>query len=291
MARMHTRAAVMLAGVLAAGILGGGVAARETAPAAVRVADADALHAPLDRILDTYVRDGLVYYRALQLERGPLDRYLASLDSASVRAALPSWSRAEQLAFWMNAYNACVLRAVIDHYPIRGTASAYPASSLRQISGVFDRQVVRVGGAAVTLDALEQERLAPLGDARALLALGRGALGGGRLRSEAYAAERIEAQLAQAEAEVVTRHALARVDREAGEVTATPLFAWREAAFVARYADAAPARFATRSPVERAILGLIGPHLVGAERDFLEANTFRVRFHDFDWSLNDLTGR
>jgi hypothetical protein len=216
--------------------------------------------------------------------RSPVERAILGLLG-------PHLVGAEQLAFWMNAYNACVLRAVIDHYPIRGTASAYPASSLRQISGVFDRQVVRVGGHAVTLDALEQERLAPLGDARALLALGRGAVGSGRLRSEAYAADRLDAQLAQAEAEVATRHALARVDREAGEVTATPLFAWREAAFVARYADEAPAQFATRSPVERAILGLLGPHLVGAERDFLEANTFRVRFHDFDWSLNDLTGR
>ena len=38
------------------------------------------LHATFDKILDTYVRDGYVYYLALQKERGALDRYLASLD-------------------------------------------------------------------------------------------------------------------------------------------------------------------------------------------------------------------
>lgn len=28
-----------------------------------------------------------------------------------------------------------------------------------------------------------------------------------------------------------------------------------------------------------------------AEADFLEKNEFRMVFHDFDWRLNDLTGR
>lgn len=276
-----------LAVVAALVLLATGAAPTAQTPGAV----ADGLHAPLDRILDTYVRDGLVYYRALQIERGVLDRYVASLDAPAVRTAAASWSRPQQLAFWINAYNAFVLRAVIDAYPIRGRSPEYPASSLRQVPGVFDRQVVRAAGRALTLDALEREVLAPLGDARALLALGRGATGSGRLRSEAYGADRIESQLADAEAEVATRHALARVDREVGEITVTPLFSWREEAFVARYAAGAPPRFERRSPVERAVLGLLGPHLVGAEREFVDANTFRVRFHDFDWSLNDLTGR
>jgi len=276
-----------IAAVAALVLLATGAGPTAQTPAAA----ADGLHAPLDRILDTYVRDGLVYYRALQIERGLLDRYVASLDAPAVQRAAASWSRPQQLAFWINAYNACVLRAVIDAYPIRGRSPGYPANSLRQVPGVFDRQVVRAAGRALTLDAIEREVLAPLGDPRALLALGRGATGGGRLRSEAYGAERIESQLADAEAEVATRHALARVDREGGEITVTPLFSWREEAFVARYAAGAPSRFDSRSPVERAVLALLGPHLVGAEREFVEANTFRVRFHDFDWSLNDLTGR
>src|SRR5947207_2315089 len=60
----------------------------------------------LDFILDTYVRDGLVYYRALKLERGRLDAFITSLGSASVDNQ-PAPARA---AFWINAYNALVLR-------------------------------------------------------------------------------------------------------------------------------------------------------------------------------------
>jgi len=74
-------------------------------------------HAVLDRVLDTYVRNGLVYYRALRAERSSLDRYVASLDVPA--AQVSAWSPAEQQAFWLNAYNALVLRTVVDAYPIR----------------------------------------------------------------------------------------------------------------------------------------------------------------------------
>ena len=83
------------------------------------------LHRPLDQILDVNVRDGLVYYRALKAERGRLDRYVASLNVPP--ATYQGWSKGQQMAFWVNAYNAFVLETVINHYPIR--RSGYPASA------------------------------------------------------------------------------------------------------------------------------------------------------------------
>ena len=58
----------------------------------------DPIHARLDRILDTYVRDGLVYYRALKAERRVLDNYVDALGAvtASEYADLDS-GRAENL--------------------------------------------------------------------------------------------------------------------------------------------------------------------------------------------------
>src|SRR5688572_8399069 len=75
----------------------------------------DPLHRPLDSILDTNVRDGLVYYRALQSGRAPLDRYVSSLNLPADTFA--SLSREAQMAFWVNAYNAVVLQTVINRYP------------------------------------------------------------------------------------------------------------------------------------------------------------------------------
>jgi hypothetical protein len=39
------------------------------------------------------------------------------------------------------------------------------------------------------------------------------------------------------------------------------------------------------------VLGLVAPTALRTELDFLEQNQFKVQFHDFDWRLNDLTGR
>jgi hypothetical protein len=73
-------------------------------------------------------------------------------------------------------------------------------------------------------------------------------------------------------------------------LSVSPIFSWREAAFV-RLADRAAELFNTRSPLERAVLALIDPLLVPNEMAFLRKNSFRMVFHHFDWSLNDLTGR
>src|SRR5262245_14395286 len=71
------------------------------------------MHAPLDEVLDLNVRDGLVYYRALKGTRGKLDQYAASLNVPAETVA--RWSRDEQKAFWLNAYNVFVLQTVIDN--------------------------------------------------------------------------------------------------------------------------------------------------------------------------------
>jgi hypothetical protein len=240
-----------------------------------------------DQLLDLYVRNGDVYYRALKIERGKLDGYVNMLATAPVN----KFSHDEQMAFWLNAYNALVLRTVIDHYPIQGRSADYPAKSIRQIPGAFERLPHRVAGRTLTLDQIEQTVLADFHDPRVFFALGRGAIGGGRLRSEAFVPARIEEQLTDVAAECVTRAQCLQIDRETGKVAASPIFSWREKEFSAAYADKLPAAFADRSPVERAILAFVQPKLLTTEKEFLAKNTFQITYRPFDWTLNDLTGR
>ena len=240
-----------------------------------------------DEILDIYVRDGLVYYRALKAERAPLDRYIASLADVPIDAA----PRGERLAFWLNAYNALVLKTVIDHYPIPRRSPDYPDRSIRQIPGAFERLQYRVGGRMLTLDAIEQTMLAAFRDPRVYLAIGRGAMGSGRLRSEAFAPGILEAQLTDVAAECVSRVQCVEIDRTAGLMKISSIFSWRAADFIGAYEGAAGAAFSARSPIERAALAFVGPKLLAAEKAFLARNEFKVAFKPFDWSLNDLTGR
>jgi hypothetical protein len=266
MTRLFRRAALPAAVALAA--LTTALGAQYPPPSTV-----DPLHRPYDQLLDVNVRDGLVYYRALKSTRAPFDRYVASLDVPS--SEYDGWPRPRQVAFWINAYNAFVIESVLDHYPIRGRATAYPADSLRQVPGVFEKQVRRGAG---------------FGDPRVFLALGRGSVGGGRLRSAAYSSDTLEADLVKVSAECVTRVECAAIDANGEVLSVTPIFSWREAEFVKAFGGDEMTAYPGRSPIERAILHVLAPHFLPGERQALARNAFAVKFTPFDWRLNDLTG-
>jgi hypothetical protein len=250
---------------------------------------ADPLHVPLDQILDVNVRDGLVYYRALKSDRTRLDRYITSLNVPA--QTYTGWTRDQQVAFWLNAYDAFVLETVLDNYPIRGRSPNFPASSIKQIPGAFEQTKHRAAGRTVTLDEIEKGILPAFKDARLYLALGRGAIGSGRLRSEAYTAERLKKQLEGVQSEFVSEQQMIEIDRLANQVAVTPILSWRDAEFIAGYDPGATGTFSQRSPIERALVAFVLPHVLRLEKELLQKNQFKVEFRPFDWRLNDLTGR
>ena len=77
-------------------------------------------------------------------------------------------------------------------------------------------------------------------------------------------------------AECANRAQCVAVDRANGKVAASAIFSWREKEFAAAYADKAPAAFATRSPIERAVLAFVVPKLLATEKEFLDANAFQT---------------
>jgi hypothetical protein len=251
--------------------------------------DLEPLHVPFDALLDLHVRDGLVYYRALQADRGRLGRYIASLNAPSVASAYDKWSNDQKKAFWLNAYNAVVMQTVIDRYPIRGTAKNYPGNSVRQIPGAFERTLHAIAGKQVTLDQIETTILAELDDPRVYLALGRGAVGSGRLRSEAFSSKAVDKQLADTKAQFATTPRWSKVDALTGKVSISPILSWRSAAFIKEYADDS-FELPKREPLELAVIGFLRPHLLAAEEEFVRKNTFQLTYEPFDWRLNDLTG-
>ena len=249
---------------------------------------AENLHRPLDQILDINVRDGLVYYRALRADRGRLDRYVASL--AVTAPVYEAWSREHKMAFWLNAYDAFVLQTVIDRYPIKGSSPNYPANSIRQIPGAFEQIRHRAAGRNVTLDEIEKTILPQFHEPRLYLALGRGAIGSGRLRSEAYSGDRIAQQLDDIQQEFVSEQEMLKIDRAAGQIAVTSIVSWHDAEFIAAYDKGATGPFAERSPIERALVAFISLRVLPLEKEFLQKNQFKVTYHPFDWRLNDLTG-
>ncbi len=220
------------------------------------------------------LRPALVPFSPIVPVYGPSGRSAAGVSSSVTRTAL--------LSPGTSGGNGFVLATVINHYPLRGT--------IKQIPGAFDRTLWRAAGKAVTLDQIEKTILPEFKEPRLYLALGRGAVGSGRLRSEAYTGDRLEKQLADIQSEYVTNFHMYRLDRLTNTVAVTPIMSWREAEFVAAYADKADALFAQRSPIERAAIAFITPHLLPSEKEFVKKNEFKMTFLEMDWRLNDLTG-
>ena len=283
---MNTRT-VVTALVLVIGVPGAG-----TTPAHAQnyspPPDLEAIHVPYDAVLDSNVRDGLVYYRALQGARASLNRYLSMVADTSA-GDVQKWDKPRQMAFWINAYNAFVLSTVITHYPIHGTSKQYPANSIRQIPGAFETIKHTAGGRSLTLDQIENTVLAAYNDPRVSLALGRGAVSSGRLRSEAYSGPRLEQQLAQLTQQFATIPRYVRLDQLTNKLSVSPIISWRAPTFITAYAEKA-FELPKRTPIERAVIGFIRPYLLAAEEEFLKKNAWQLDYLDFDWRLNDLTG-
>jgi len=161
--------------------------------------------APFARVLDRHRVGGRVDYAALEDDPTDLERYLdalAAVDPVRVERA----PRRERIAFWINAYNACMLRLVVDHYPIepsggglfgaiRGAFADRPDNSVWQIDDVFTREHCRVAGAERSQDEIEHEIIRPMGEPRIHFAVNCAARSCPPLRAEAYTAAGLDAQL------------------------------------------------------------------------------------------------
>jgi hypothetical protein len=228
-------------------------------------------HVAWTRLLQRFVRDGLVDYRGLKAEgAGGLDAYLRDLASVTP-AQYGTWTRQEQLAFWINAYNAYTIRLVLDHYPLRSIRSIglLPGAAFRKT--FIATEALR--GRKLSLDAIEHDILRrELGEPRIHFAIVCASRSCPVLREEAYRASNLDSQLDDAARRFVRDPRRNRFDAATRTFHASSIFKWfhedfeRSAgslsSFLARYADEPAA---------------------GA----LRAGDVRIDHLDDDWSLNE----
>jgi len=242
-----------------------------------------------DKVLKTYVDDrGMVDYKGLKANRGPLDEFTASLSRLDPKV-FDSWTDEEKIAFLINAYNALTLKAIVDHYPIEASllkSLVYPKNSIRQIPGVWDKLTFRFMGRDMTLDGIEHGTLrANFNEPRIHVALVCAAKGCPPLRNEPYVGPKLDAQLDDQAAKFVKDRGKFRIDRDNNKVCLSSIFDWFGDDFVKTYGtDKEFSRFAEK---ERAVLNLIGRYVVPADRNYLLKGGFAIEYLKYDWSLNE----
>lgn len=238
-------------------------------------------HSEFDPVLADFLHEGLVDYAALTEGRAALDSYLAQMARTSP-SALGLASRSARLAFWINAYNACALRLVIDHYPIArrggvaGLASrivGVPANSIRQIPDTWGREFCRIAQEERSLDGIEHGIIRPLGDPRIHFAVNCASRSCPELAAEAYKAETLNDQLDAAVERFIAEPRHFRL--EAGE---------RPVLHVNKVLDWYGDDFGG----SEGVIEFLRRYLPDARAERLrDPSRVRVEYFEYDWTLND----
>lgn len=169
-------------------------------------------HKPFDQLLKKYTDNGLVDYAGLKANENDLKKFNAYV--AAVGTAKIEGSRDAKLAFYLNAYNATVIKAVIDRYPLE---------SVMKVDGFFNKITHSVAGQTMTLDHLENKVVRPeFNDARVHFGLVCAATSCPPLRNKAFTEANVQKLLEENTQKFITQ----RTRVEGNTVKASKLFEW-----------------------------------------------------------------
>jgi hypothetical protein len=230
-------------------------------------------HAQWDALLKKHVqvleggKASRVRYAGMAADKAALERYLGEL-SAVKQVEFDRWTREQQMAFLINAYNAFTVRKVLTRYP--------DIKSIWDFGKIFgnpfkDRFFVLLEKSS-SLDEIEHQTLRKkFRDPRVHFALNCASVGCPMLREQAYAGARLERQLEEQAARFLADRSRNRLAD--GRLEVSKIFDWYKEDFEPR-----PAYFARYA---RALADdAQGQALIAAGKA-------PITFLDYDWSLND----
>lgn len=221
-------------------------------------------HDLFDQVLQEHVdENGRVNYTQLKANPEKLEAYLDLLAVAKPT----EWSYNEQLAFWINAYNAIVIKGVIDHYP---------TNSVRRVKlfrGFFYRLKFQVAGKTYTPNQIEHGILREeFPDPRVHFAIVCASFSCPPIGDRAFSAETIEERLETLTFNFIQNPEHVRIDRAKHIVHLSKIFKWYENDFMEGY-DGVADFLADYRPPEDA--------------EYLSSMDIKFRYLDYDWTLND----
>lgn len=234
------------------------------------------LHSEWGALLSRFVDDaGLVEYRTLVRVQRLMETYLERLADTDPDAFADT---DDQLAFYLNAYNAIAMYQVVQHYPV---------ASLQAVPGAWVRPFP-VGRRNVSLVHLHGTLVRAFGDPRVHTALCPAARGGPPLLNEPFVGTSLQAQL-----DIAMRRLLAdgergaRYDRATNTLQlAAPLLRWAGDWAYPQQMPRVWGLIAGRAQPQR--LGqAIKPYLPPALAAVVSDHQPTLRALPPDWTLND----
>jgi hypothetical protein len=216
-------------------------------------------------LLGKYVNDkGMVNYKGLKAaDLAALDGFLGKLAAAKPATFA---NDKEREAFWINAYNACVIRNVITHYP---------TESVMKVPDFFKKKSFSVAGETVSLDDIEHVKIRPIfKDPRVHFALVCAAKSCPRLLNRAFTGMALDQTL-----DNQAREFLADPSKNKFEDSATGPVAWLSQIF----------RWFNGDFVDNAgsTVGYLKKYAPASVQPMLAHPALRIKHLEYDWKLNE----
>jgi hypothetical protein len=217
-------------------------------------------HAAWDGLLKKHVSaQGVVNYRGFIRDSVALNQYLAQLSSSAGQEK--SGSREDQLAYWINAYNAYTIQLIIRHYPLKSINDI----SKPGIKSPWDIPFIPGNGTKLTLNDIEHTILRrKFAEPRIHFAIVCASQSCPKLSNEAFTGDHLNEQLERATRDFLNDPSRNRITERQAQLS--QIFNWfkddftREGsaqAFVNRYART---KMSSKTP---------------------------ITYLEYDWSLND----
>jgi hypothetical protein len=222
-------------------------------------------HTLWDQLLKKHVPEsGLANYAGFKKDSATLREYLDLLQANPPDAS--RWSRAQQLAYWINAYNAFTVDLVLKHYPIKSIKDIGSVIQIPFINTPWDISFIRIGGEKMDLNHIEHGILRKRFDEpRIHFAINCASVSCPVLLPEAYTPENLEQQLHERAVAFINDSLRNDVGRKS--VRLSKIFRW----FGGDFTDN----------------GTLIEYLNRYSRIQI-ADDAAIEFLEYDWSLNDV---
>jgi hypothetical protein len=250
----------------------------------------DHTHAQWDALLKKHVKvlDGgkasQVRYADFAKDRAALKAYLAEVSKVT-EAEFKAWSRSEQMAFLVNAYNAFTVELVLTKYP--------DLKSIKDLGNFvftpWKKKFFTLFGQESFLDRIEHEMLRRPGaydEPRVHFAVNCASVGCPALREEAFVASRLDAQLEEQARRFLADRSRNRFNAATGKLEVSEIFKWFKEDWSSGYKGIGTAgAIASREQYFARYADLLADK--PAERKLVADGRAPIDHASYDWSLND----
>ena len=218
-------------------------------------------HDQWTNLLKTYVTtEGYVDYKGIKEHESELDAYLTVL---SKNHPTSDWDKNDQLAFWINAYNAFTVKLIVKNYPVVSIKDL--GGSIYKVNTPWDEKFIHIGEETYDLNNIEHGIIRKeFSDPRIHFAVNCASISCPPLRNEAYVGSKLNAQLDDQAKRFINDASKNKIAKNKAQLS--KIFTWFKGDFTAS--------------------GLSIAEFINQYSTVKMTEKMKVTYFDYDWNLN-----